>query len=270
MNDDTPPARRTTRFDAMQAWNSAIAAIKTNRDTLLVIAGLFFLLPQLVLAFVLPEAPTDVGEDEVMKQMAELYADNWYLFIGWFVLQAIGTLCVIILLTDRARPTVGEAMGSAMRLMPINFAAQLIVMAGIGIMLLIVLLVASLTGSEGIMVLAVVVALPVAAWIFIRTSLSTPVIGAERERNPFEALKRSWAMTAGAAGRLALFFVLIFIAVMVINVVVTAVPGAILGAVAGQETAMIYGAVAGSLVAAAFALLSAALLTAIYGQLGAR
>ena len=42
------------QFNMSEAWRDATAMITGNREVLLVVAGIFFLLPSLVIAFVTP------------------------------------------------------------------------------------------------------------------------------------------------------------------------------------------------------------------------
>ena len=46
-------------------------------------------------------------------------------------------------------------------------------------------------------VLAIVPIVAAALWVNIRTLTLAPVVAVEKERNPFEALKRSWQLTVG-------------------------------------------------------------------------
>ena len=43
------------KFDMSRAWNEALAMLSANRETVLIIAGLFFFLPYLGMMLLLPD-----------------------------------------------------------------------------------------------------------------------------------------------------------------------------------------------------------------------
>ena len=122
----------------------------------------------------------------------------WWLFLIVALLQAIGMLGLLALLTDRRRPTVAEALKTgATKVLP-YIAAYLLL--GIGLALAVMIL-ATLAGLSGARLLwpVVVVILALVAWValFVRFSLVGPVMVRENVINPLRALGRSWALTKG-------------------------------------------------------------------------
>ena len=270
MSVNLPPAGPSaprTRFDANAAWKSAAGVIRANRQLLLVMAGLFFLLPQLAVDFMLPEPAPGLEGEAAGEALMDIYASWWPLMLLGLVAQGAGLLAVIALIAGRDRPSVRESITAGLKALPTMIAAQLVVGAGVGLGMLLVLLPFAAIGGDAVMGLALVPALALAMWIYARTMLIAPIVAAGGVRNPFEAIVASWKTTRGNASRLLLFFVLLLLATTVIYLVATSVPAALIAVIGGAEAAGIAVALFGSLVAAAFSLVSAAVLTAAWRQL---
>lgn len=262
----TPTPSPRPRFDANAAWKSAAAVIKANRQLLIVLAGVFFLLPQLLVDFVVPQAPAGLEGEALQKAVMDIYASWWPVMLAGLVAQGTGLLAVIALISGRDRPTVQESCMRALRYLPTLIAAQLVVGAGVGLAMLLVLVPFAAMGG-GAMFIAVLPALALAAWIYARTMLIAPVVVGESLRNPFDAIMRSWRLTNGNAARLLAFFVLLLVVTLVVWLVATNIPGAIATVLAGAHAGRVAMSVFGSVVAAVFSLISAAVLTAAWIQL---
>lgn len=270
MSVNLPPAGPSaprTRFDANAAWKSAAGVIRANRQILLVMAGLFFLLPQLAVDFILPEPAPGLEGEAAGEAVLAIYASWWPLILLGFVAQGAGLLAIIALIAGGGRPSVRESIAAGLKALPTMIAAQLVVGAGVGLGMLLILLPFAAIGGEAMTGLALIPALALAMWIYARTMLIAPIVAAGGVRNPFEAILASWRTTNGNASRLLLFFVLLLLATTVIYLVATSVPAALLAVVGGPRAGAITVALLGSLVAAAFSLLTAAVLTAAWRQL---
>ena len=270
MSVNLPPAGPSaprSRFDANAAWKSAVGVIRTNRAVLLVMAGLFFVLPQLAVDFILPEPPAGLEGEAAGEAMVAIYARWWPLMLLGLVAQGAGLLAVIVLIAGRGRPDVRESIGAGLKALPTLIAAQLVVGAGVGLAMLLVLLPFAAIGGESVMGLSVIPVLALAMWVYSRTMLIAPVVAAGGMRNPFEAILASWSMTKGNASRLLVFFLLLLLAMIVIYLVATSVPGAIVAAIGGPEAGGIAVALFGSVVIAGFSLVSTVALTAAWRQL---
>jgi uncharacterized membrane protein len=259
------------KFDSMLAWKQASSAVKTNRDVLLAIAGVCFLLPSLVLELFFPQPEPTAGMDE--QAMMEL-ASNYYVslipvLIPILVLQALGTLSLIELLTDRSRPTVAEAMKTGARSIVPYLLAQLALGLFVGLVGGILLAVFSLAGTAGSgLGLAVVMAL--VAVLVVRTSVTAPVIVANRLRNPIEALRRAFALTRGNGLRLFVFYLLVLLAFLVVAMVLGLLVGIPVNLLGSAETVRVVTAVVSSIVNALMALYFVALIVAAHRQLANR
>lgn len=268
-NSDPANPSRPRGFDALRAWNDATAMMKANKAILPVLAGLFFLVPQVLMSALLPDMPANLEGEAATEAALEIFGVWWPLIIASILVQATGMLAIMALLGDRARPTVAEALRRGARSLPVYVAATLVLVAGTGLLALLIVLPMAIVGGESGAAIALVPIMAAMLWINIRTLVLTPIIAIEREGNPFDALRKSWRMTAGQTARI-LFFALVFIfAAMVISLVTTAVPGALLIAVLGQETGRgIVGLIEGFVSAAVITAWSA-LVVAIYRQLSA-
>ncbi|MDT0575774.1 hypothetical protein RM533_06205 [Croceicoccus sp. F390] len=262
------PAR--ARFVAGPAWNRASSMIAANREMLLVLAGVFFLLPQLIVTFALPAVPAGLEGEALAEAIGDTYLAWWPLLLGSLIVQALGLLAVVALLADPARPTVAEAVRRGTAALPTYIAAQLVVVAGVGLLMLLVLLPFGFTGNAGIVAIGTGIAFAAALYMLVRLSLLAPVIIAANLRNPFDALQHAWTLTRGQAGRLLFFLMMLSLAALVIYMVASIVPGLLVLPIAGADTAALVVGLIGSVVAAAYSLILVAVLTSIWFQLAQR
>lgn len=265
------------KLDMGKAWTQATGLIGSNRDTIGAIAGLFFLLPALALALFAPElanpeaappasADPQVAMQAVLDQMTQAYADNWPLIAAVSVLQFIGSLSLLALLTDRGRPTVREALSNGLGSTPSYFAAQ--VLAALAVALAIGLPV-GLIAAAGSPVAAVLVGIVLAVagiYVFIKFSLIAPVIAIEGVRNPITALARSWRLTKGNSLRIFGFFILLFLTIGIIAALVTGVFAVVFSAFDSQ-IASIGNGVVGAVINSGLTVLFLVVIAAIHRQL---
>ena len=257
------------KLDSNRAWKHAAGNVSRNRDALLAVAGVFFLLPQLALALFFPQPEPAVGMSE--QQIVQL-AQGYYLstlpaMIPLVVCQALGTLTLLGLLSHAARPTVGEALRMGVAGLLTYLGAQILLGLGVGIAGGLVLgLLAALGGAAlGIAGLLLVVLLAVA--VALRVSLAGAVVAIEGERRPLRALRRSWMLTAGNAWRLLGFYALFLVAFMVVLMIVSLVIGIPLQMIATGGVAAIGTALVSSILNALMAMYLVAIIEAVHHQL---
>jgi hypothetical protein len=257
------------KFDSNLAWKQASSSIGANREVLLALSGVFFLLPSLAFALLLPSPEPVPGQSEA-QQLAMLrgyLASALPFFIPVALFQAAGTLAMLTLFTDKSRPTVGAAIKQGLAGILPYIAAQLVLGIGIGLLGSIGLALGAATGVPVIAALAVAAVVLFAVYAAIKTSLIAPIIAVERERNPFAALQRSWRLTKGNSLRIGLFYALLFIAFMVVLSVVAMVVGLVLAAVAGAEGNRIGNAIVSATLGAVMTLFFVAVMAAVHRQL---
>ncbi len=261
------------KFDMTAAWSEAMRLTAANRQVIAVVAGVFFFLPYLafMLLFMnqmsaLEAAQTANPDPDAMGQaMMGFYGDIWWFVLLAMVIQGIGMLGLLTLLTDRSRPTVGEALKSGAKLFLPYFGAQLLLSVVFGLLILVPIAIGAGTSvAAGLLVgLVAVVAF---FYLFTKFILTPAVIAIERQANPLTALSRSWRLTKGNSVRIFLFMFLLFLAVGVVGAVFSMIVGLVL-ALGGAETALIGQAVISGLVNAVFYVIFLGVLAAIYRQL---
>jgi len=224
-----------------KAWTQATGLIGTNRDTVSAIAGLFFFLPSFAGAVFIPElanppqpsgpsgADPEVAMRALIDQMGALYAANWPLLLLLTVVQFIGSMGLFALLTDRGNPTVGEALGTGLKSIPSYIAAQLLSAMAAGLAVGLPLALIAMAGPVAA-ALAILLALPVIIYLFIKFALIAPVIAIEGERNPVSAMLRSWRLTKGNSFRIFLFLFLLMFTIGIIAALVSGILGLVLTA----------------------------------------
>jgi hypothetical protein len=257
------------KLDSNRAWKHASRNVSRNRDALLAVAGVFFLLPQLALALFYPQPEPAVGMSE--QQIIAL-AQNYYLstlpaMIPLVICQALGTLSLLSLLSHATRPTVGEALRLGLAGLLTYLGAQILLGIGIGVAGGLVISLLAMAGGATLAVAGLLLAVLLAAAIALRVSLTGAVVAIEGERSPLRALRRSWALTAGNAWRLMGFYALFLVAFLVILMMVSLVIGIPLQMMASGWAVELGSALVSSTLNALMAMYLVAIIEAVHHQL---
>lgn len=266
------------KFDSNQAWSDAIAAVRANREVLLAVGGVFFMLPSLLSTVFLTDVQTqlmeNLGKSEVVQKVIDANIGMLLGFgIGGMLMQVIGYLAVTALLSDRKRPTVGEAIGGGIRALPTMVVIGLAFMLGTMLAsVVLTLIVGGLftvigAGAAG-SVLLIVALLVLVAYAGVKLSLVWPVVVNDHVGNPLAAMTRSWRLTKGNSRRLFGFYMLLSLGYFVIAMVATiGVAGPVmLLAGQGRVAVLAIGLVSGA-VGAAGSVIFTAILTQAHRQL---
>lgn len=254
------------KFDSNIAWKQASGAVSANREVLLAVAGVFFMLPQLAFAifYPQPEAAAGMSEQQLMELVSGYYASVLPVMIPLALLQAMGTVALLSLLDGQRRPTVGEAIRGSLRGAVPYLLAQ--ILSGFALILAVIAALSAVGGTTGA-ALALAIVLVLAIYIGVRLSLTAPIIAVEGVRNPVAALIRSWNVTKGNTGRLLAFYALFLVAFLVILIVANLVVGIPLAMLAPGNLALIGEAFVGSALGAVMALYFVAIIAASHRQL---
>ena len=271
------------RFDSNQAWTEAVASVKAHRAVMWPVAGVFFLLPGLIWVWFFSDTQAELmagmrNQATASAAMAAMFGKVMPFLLVLMVIQAVGNLSLLGLLTDRTRPTVGQAIGTAARSLPTVIGAGLlifIVYMVIGLLVgLVIGLIVALTKVAAIAMVFVVAGLVAMFWALTRLSLLLPVIVVDKVSNPITAITRAWGLTKGSAASLFLFYLLLLVAYAVIAAVVQLALGAVMGVTmmgAGETTkssgALIAMGLIGGVMGAVVAVLLNAILAAVHRQL---
>lgn len=221
-------------FDMNRTWAEATAMARANWQFLGLIAGVFLVLPNLFLVIALPDVmnlligtgldPAADGERAMAQIMAQMGGVLAVLGIS-AVASMLGHAAMVALLGPH-RPTVGEALGAAMRSAFTLLACLALGIAGYLVFILLGALVVALFASVLALVIppavasmAGTIALMIAAFVVsLRFVLLIPVVMLERQGNPLLAFGRSWSLTRQARRRLTGFFALLLLAYMVLSI----------------------------------------------------
>ncbi|WP_338241299.1 hypothetical protein [Aurantiacibacter hainanensis] len=262
------------KLDLERAWNRATALISANRDVILVVAGVFFFLPNVISTLLLPSGESlamqmDAQGDqpdpaEMMALFVDYFGQSWWIYLLLGLVQAVGVLGLLALLTDRSRPTVGEALGFGAKALLPYIIAQLLI--GLALMLAPILLIfLGAAVNPGVAVILGFVGLILAIYLWVKFSLLSPVIAIDRIMNPVAALRRSWRLTKGNSLRLFALYFLLIIAVFVLSLVASMVFA--LFTVLGETIGLFAAAIGGGLISMAFTTVMLAVLAAVHRQL---
>ncbi|MFN3459312.1 MAG: hypothetical protein ACK4Z8_17180 [Novosphingobium sp.] len=187
----------TPRLDSTLAWKTATRLVATNRDVLMAIAGVFFLLPGLFGSLVLPRP--EFGDGMTDKQMAEailrFYGDAGPVLILLSIPMFLGFMTMLKVMLDPARPTVGTSIARCLRLLPTYLGAHILSTFGMTLIWLVLLSVLTLLLPA---VLAIFLSIVLLTYPASRLILVTPEIVASEVRSPLRAITNSIRDTQGA------------------------------------------------------------------------
>ncbi len=262
------------KLDFSKAWNTITSLIGGNKNVVMIVAGVFFFLPYLVVMLAMPEVTAvmqgQFGDtqdpDAMMAAMQGAFRNYWWVFIILGVIQYLGTLSLLALFTDHNRPTVGEAIGiGAARLLP-YFVTVLLMGFAIGLIAVVLIAIGALTGVALVAIVTGLLAAVIAIYLVVKFSQVAPIMAIEGVTNPIKALRRSWALTKGNSLRILLFALLIFVPLFIITSIVSMIFG--LGfAAGGASLATIGNGLVAALMNAVSGAAGAAILAAVYRQL---
>ena len=257
------------KLDTNAAWKEASAIVSANREVLLALAGVFFMLPSLALTVIAgePEVLPGMKGEQMMAAMQAYYAKSWWIILLSAACQIVGLMAILTLMRDRSRPTVGEAIRSGLPGALSYLAAQALIVVGLSLIGGLLIGVAAVISPP---LAVVVVLLLTVAMIFvvIRLILVAPVIAVEGIRNPLSAMLRSWRLTQGNFWRIVAFLLLILILFAVVVGIIMVIVGLILALVSSGEPQRIVAAVFSSALGAVGVVYFAGIIAAIHRQLG--
>lgn len=270
-------------FNGNQAWQEGMAAIRANRSMLLPVAGVFFLLPSLVSVWFFSDVQMAMIENfsdptKAERALQTMGAGTWASSLIGMLLQLVGFMTLLALFRDHGRPTVGDAIGLALKSLPTLVGAMLLFFFAYGIVALAAMALigglAALTKSvalAGFLGLALFV---LVCHVLTRLSLTMPVIVIDRVTNPLHALGRSWLLTKANSLRLFTFYLLLGIGYVVVALVLFSVLGALIGIGQLTSASLVPGSAAligmgllSGLVSAVVSMIFSAILAAIHRQL---
>lgn len=220
----------TVRLDSSAAWKSATALVAGNREVLAAIAGVFFLLPGLVAAILVPtpEVRAGMSEQQMIEAMQAYYAGSLPWLLALSLVPMTGMLTMLVSVLDRARPTVAQAIRRGIATLPAYFAAQVLIALAILPAALLVMALLMLVLPER---LAASITFAAMLYPLMRTLLVGPALAEGTVRGPVAAIRASLRQTRANAGRILaflglagfLFLVVYGLTMMIVGVVLVLV-----------------------------------------------
>lgn len=237
------------RLSYNELWNDAVALVRSNRPLLIALAGAFFFLPNLALALLAPFEEPAPGVS-LVEALSAYMREYWPLVLAGGLVEMLGTLTMLNLFLRPEGRTVGALIAGSLALLPslfvAGFFANLILLFGFALLVV-----------PGIYALG-------------RLALLAPAVAAERRRNPFEALGRSFELTRGHGFAVAGILVIIYVIGFLISLALTRGLGSAAILLAGRHIGVLVSEVLGALVWAAVNVLLVALGAVLYRHLAGR
>ena len=258
-------------FDMNRIWSQAVAMVRADWQNLALIAGIFFLLPNLIVVVALPDLmgqlqvpPTNA--DELIARLTPLLPTLLTIGVVTMLLSIFGYAAMIRLLAHD-RPSMGEAMRAAIGALPMLLGCVLVAFAGYMVFALVggmaVALVALglglLIGPEAASLVGIILLVLVLAWLAVRFTLVTAVVMLEGVSSPLAAFTRSWQLTKSSHRRLCAFLALLLLPYLVVS--------GLISNVAGLTGNLFFSALVSGLLSVAFTMLLTAIIVAMHQQL---
>ncbi|TFI57846.1 hypothetical protein E2493_12695 [Sphingomonas parva] len=234
------------KFSYSAVWDDAVQLFRSHGSLIVALAGVFIFLPGLLTAALLPQ-PQAQTVDQLMEAMRAYVQFAWPWVLLETLVNMIGTIAILRLIFPRQTSTVGAVIAASLPLVPTYFVAAILsnITVGLGLLLFII---------PGIYLLG-------------RLTPVGPVIVAEERRNPIDALRRSFQITAGKGWAVAGLVLIVAIAGVIVMVVANNLIGLVLLLIAGQKIGGFLTLIVGAITAAAFTTLLVLLYAAIYRRL---
>jgi hypothetical protein len=239
------------RIDIPAACREAIGIWRRDREPILAVAGFFFFLPNLALGlFMASGDPVRSGEPADRQALVDALQTYLAENAHWLLLQAVAELIgvgvLLVMLLDPARPTVGAALKTVFRRLPVLIVVSLLVNLAKAIGILAFIL-------PGLMVIG-------------RTFLVLPVLLAEPDRRFGAAMQRALAMTQGQVVPLVALSGLLYFSAQFVVLVLSGTAGAASSG-GGNPVTMAMLAAAVSLVGAAMSVAFTLVRATVYRRL---
>lgn len=216
-----------TDLNMSSAFERARELFTTNLQLLLAVAGVFFVIPQLLIGFISGSAdglPPGLDSSGSLEEVLEILNTFFLANFIWILLSALmtilGSLTILVIMLDHSRPTVGQAIGIAVAMFLAYFIMSLLIglATGFGLVLLII---------PGI-------------YFAVKFSLAPSIMVAEKQTNPIDAMKSSWALTKGNSLRIFFYLLIIGVVLGVISLLVQGISG-LLGVTIGLVVSSLFG-----------------------------
>jgi hypothetical protein len=227
-------------------WEDTVRLIRAHASLAAALAGVFLFLPALLIGHFLP-MPQVSDPNELFRVITEHFRANIHWMLLSTILSTAGTLAILMLVFRGGATSVGAAIAAAFGLLLPYFIAVVVTGIPIAIGLLLFLV-------PGLYLIARLLPLG-------------PLMVAEGERNPVDAIRRTWALTRGHGWAITGLFVLIFVAGFVLMTVVGGIVGLVLHLALPEDLANFLGLIVSTATSTALQVVMIFLYAAIYRAL---
>lgn len=203
------------KLDYMECWNGAMALLGKHKEALLAIAGVFIFLPPVITAQFVGVPPIEGLTEPSAIQAAQLafIAEHWPILVLSNFLTVFGGTALYILFSPSHKGTVADILSTALKLFIFFFLTSFL--SGIATILGLLLLI-----IPGL-------------YIMSRLSIASMFVTDQHERNPIEALKKSWNATKDNGFSILLFLFIIVLMGLITLLVAQLIIGLIVGLATG-------------------------------------
>jgi hypothetical protein len=258
------------RFSYSAVWDDTVAMLRAHASLLVAVAGVFLFLPALFIGQFLPQPQAD--PNQMGAAMIAYFSKNWDWFLLSNLVNMAGAITMFQLLLSPRGETVGAAIRRSLPILPIYFAATLLValLIGLAVILILVPLVLllgpSAATSEAAAIVPILLMLPV-AYLFGRVVPLGPVVVMEERYNPIRALRRTFYLTRSRGWAVLGLVLLVFLAGGVVDFAISRVFGALFLYIAGTGLGGLLTVILSSLFGAILSTIIIVLFAAIYRRL---
>ena len=241
--------------------------VAANRDMLIAIAGVFFVLPGLIGAVILPTPALTSGmnQTEMADAILHFYTSAGPILLVLTLPMLVGYLTLLVMLLDRDRPTVGAAITVGIRFLPSYLAAQLLTSLVLSLLWVTVLSVLVLLLPQ---VIAVIVSVVAMIYPLVSVILVGPEMIAQRLRNPIRAIFAGLSRTHGHVLRILLYVGPALALFLVVYMLVMIAVAVLAGNLPQPEARRMISEAIGAVLFAAGYTYYAAIIASTYDQLG--
>ncbi len=261
-------------FDMNTVWSRAIELVRDNFQLLIVIAGVFLLLPTMATYLLIPDFQNliDPTADQAAleQQISAMIGPLVSVGVVSMVFQFAGYGAMVALMGD-TRPTVGQALGTGFKIVPSVFAVMILFIIayfiGAMIIALPITLIAGLAGIPALSFIAVIFVLIFVIWLMARMSLSMPALVLGETLNPFTAVARSFKLTGPKQWSILLFWGVLLAVYVVIALLLTGIFGLVAALIGSGTAAMVVLGIANGAMGMAIGMLICGVSVAMFTQL---
>lgn len=230
-------------FDLNKVWTRGTKLVVDNLQLLIVIAGIFVLLPTIAVYLLMPDFQTltDPAADPqvVAEQMGKIIGPLIGIFgiLSLFQFAGYGAMMALI---GPDRPTVAQALGTGIKIVPSTLAIMLAFFVAyfLGAMIIMVpiSILGGVAGSTVTVLLGIIPVLLFVAWLAGRMSMCMPVMVLDGTLNPLTVIKTSFALTLANQWQIMMFWAVLMIVFTVISLLFNGGMG-LIAALFGSGTA---------------------------------